>query len=326
MALSVVPFSREGPQEIRKGTWQLYGHDDEVLSGCALGRVFATCSADGVVLVWRCGENGANNVCKVSSGGPATLDVSFASPVHLLCAQGDGAVALWSVETGKRLHSFSRVKTQGRNPWPVLNAVVAPDDNSFFSGGDDGYLLRGDVRARSTTAVNLHVPITALGAGNEAVFVGDACGHVRWLDLRMSGRQVADFPCGSDAISSVSTDAKGDKLTTFSLDGVAHMLDVQPFALSEKDRFLCSSSFDSGEPQTLLRGDWSRSLDVVLLPTSGGLVQCVSGSDFSSGSFRTLHPVNGGQKEEVTTSIAMFVNDSTMVVCGGSTELTLRAW
>lgn len=333
MALSVVnKYEATGAAagHVSKASWSLHGHDDEVLSAAARKNLFATCSADGVSLLWRLPDTakGPENVCKLSTGGPAALDVCFVDDRRIATAQGDATVSLWDIETGKRLTSLSRVKVPGRSSWPVINAVAMAAEEILAFGGDDGYLSFVDCRSPSiSSSINRKTPITALAATDGSLFSGDACGRVCGFDQRMSWRRFMDLKCAADAVSSVACGAKGGVATVYTMDSRLSLVDTQPFAVDEADRLLASVDVNHGQGRTLMRGDWCGALDAAIVPTADGTVACVGHERFSAGATRFLNSADGGGDEEGGGELyfSIFVQDR-YALFGGSGSLTLREW
>lgn len=136
------------------------------------------------------------------------------------------------------------------SPWPVVNCVVPLPDfsfagpHSFCFGGDDGCAAVYDIRSgRIEQTLKLCVPVTAIAsaAGKayptnnmrsdprqkhdrvvtplglstraEQLYVGDATGHVRWLDLR-AGYRGSVTRAGHDRVSALCCRREDDALAT----------------------------------------------------------------------------------------------------------------
>lgn len=319
MALSVVSTSL-APRPESKATWSLSGHDAEVISCCAMKNTFSTCGVDGTILIWRVGADNVESVCAMHTTGPACLDVAFVDAAKLAGAQGDSCVILWDVERGEKLTCFSRLKSTGRNSWPVINAVTAVDNSLLCYGGDDGYLVWCDPKAPTVmSTTNLKAPVTAIAAGEQSVYVGDAVGSVQWFDVRMTGRPVSHLKYCSSVVTGLAVGSRGDRLVIYSMEGSVVLMDVQPFALSDDARLLASTIVAQGGHRALLKCDWSDSCDAIVLPNETGVVSCLRPLHLSAGPFRQL----GGSGHEGVVNFAAFV-DNSYVLYGGDGCLFLQ--
>ncbi|CCW60178.1 unnamed protein product [Phytomonas sp. EM1] len=324
MALSVIGNDANLRSTAKKSRWTLYGHDEEVISGCTRGSLVATCSVDGVALLWKLNGNVEDplNVCKLSSGGPAFLDSTFTDVAQLAVAQGDACMGLWDAQIGKKVHSFSRYKAPGRAAWPVINVVEGAIDSSpmILYGGDDGYLVLCDTRAASiVSSLNLKVPVTALSTSASMTFVGDASGHVRWFDFRVYEKSVVDLKCSQEVVTGVSSNEIGDRLVAYIMDGKASLIDTKPFALSNNERILSEITVSTCSDDRILRKcDWSSQCGTVVFPSPDGCVACVNPNAFLDGSFQSIHS-NGA------IHFALFVQDG-YVLCGGESSVELCEW
>ncbi|CCW68548.1 unnamed protein product [Phytomonas sp. Hart1] len=324
MALSVVNNDANLHTAVGKSRWTLHGHDEEVISGCTLGGLVATCSVDGVALLWKLNDNRDDpcNVCKLSSGGPAFLDSIFTDVTQLAVAQGDACVGFWDAQIGKKVSSFSRYKSPGRAAWPVINVVEGTVDASpmVVYGGDDGYLVRCDTRAASiVSSLNLRAPVTAISTAAGMTFVGDASGHVRWFDFRVHEKSMVDLKCSHDVVTGMSSNESGHRLVVYTMDGKASLIDTKPFALSNSERLLNGIKvFNCSDDRILRKCDWSGPCESVVFPSPDGCVECVNPNTFSEGGFRTIRS-NGA------LNFALFVQNK-YILCGGESSVELCEW
>ncbi|EPY24466.1 Prp8 binding protein [Strigomonas culicis] len=320
MALSLLPQPGAERTEAGVCSWDLQGHDAEILGVAARGRVFASCGTDGLMLLWRLKEDDIANVCKLSTRGPAVTDVAFLAPDTLASAQADCTVGLWDVEVGKRTQSLSRMKVVERCSWPVINTLCARDGLLFY-GGDDGYLVRHGAREGGAGCdwVNLKVPITALTVLGDSLFVGDVCGAVHWYDIRNTMKKIASIQCASDVITGIAA-LSDDQIATYSMDDKVAVIDVQPFVLEGGERLLTAIDMrQGGERTSLKRCSALPRRDLVAFATADATVSCVKGSALYKGVTKTYtcSQVNG-----VSVNATAFVSDD-YLVCGGDKVLSV---
>ncbi|KAG5500636.1 hypothetical protein JKF63_03732 [Porcisia hertigi] len=303
--------------------WSLHGHSEEVVCAAANGRVCATGDVDGTVLLWRFAGSVPENVCCMSTGGPVAVDAAWSGPAALLVAQGDACTTLWDVEKGARLLTISRYSVRGRCTWPVVNCVTATTRDSFVFGGDDGYLVTADKRSEKVVAsLNVNTPITSATTAGFSLYVGDVCGSLHWFDTRAGSREMERIVCGSAGITSIMTDPLQNRVVTYSMSGVAQVIDTQPFALSSSDRLLGATELGVNERQALLRGAWVPRCDTVVIPNGNGAVVGISADDIVGGATRTVHANLTG----VAMNVSACVGDE-YVLCGSEGgELAVYQW
>lgn len=321
MALTAIPSTQPGATP-PYSKWLLSGHEDEVLSVSTCGNIGASSSVDGTILLWLCTAGRTpENVCKLSTGGPAVLDTAFLQTNRLVSAQGNGGVVLWDIETGASLHHYSRAPAQ-RNTWPVINAVAASANESVvYYGGDDGYLMRCDTRTNSCAVFRrITAPITAVACcrGEDYVFAGDATGELYWYDsLSKAGTVAALPPLPRDgAISSLTHDSKTKTLLAACSAGSVVTMSTKPFAASPDDRMggiLSTGERPSSRP--LFRCGWNNGL--MAFP-AGPEVLCMKATDFPSGRSRSLAGVGGSN----CFNAVSVLSSSQILACRGS-ELIL---
>lgn len=326
MALSVTTSSAKVSGGVST-YWNLHGHSEEVLCAAPYKEtICVTGGADGLMLVWRITTAATavapEHVCRMRTGGPATLDVAWSNAITLLAAQGDGSASVWDVEKGVKTRSASRYAVKGRCTWPVVNCVAATTRDSFVFGGDDGFLVTADTRTAAIGAsVQLRAPITAATATDYSLFVGDVCGNLHWFDTRAGLKELERIPCGTAAITSIVALPSKDKLVTYDVSGDVQVVDSQPFALSSSDRLLGATNLGTNSRQALLRGSWHSTSNTVVLPSGSGDVVAVSPEDISGGVVRTLHQQTTGP----SMNVCACVGDG-LVLCGGGNELVLYPW
>jgi len=185
-----------------------------------------TVGLDGRCLVWHAPSSNKVGVTKLKSNWVQTCSLrTIGGPSGIVATAGmDNICTLYSVgeEEMKEIHQL-----KGHEAF--ISACAFLDNTSILTAGSDAKVILWDAQKNVQTTVfafSCGCPTLAISKQNDGVLVGQTDGSVTLCDLQ-SGRQITEYSCHPDSLSSIANFPNGHAFATGCDDLECHLYDIR---------------------------------------------------------------------------------------------------
>lgn len=308
----------------------LQGHEGQVqnIRFSPNGKIIAGGGSDGQIILW---ETSTGRVLRKMKGHAKTVyEVTFNKDGTLLASAGEeGTACVWEVATGKNIGCFQN------KPFPMFSGmfkqdlvsvsfvVFSPDSRYIYFSGDNGYIMKADIKTavsgkvqpaemiHSTNEPNGRWYSTVTGgtiSQDEKYLVVTVGNLVKFIDLN-DGLMVRYFRYENNYLNDVVNGPYPNSIATWSYDGKVTIWNAT------NGRIL--NSFQVSNPENYSGASFSRDGKLMVTAAYGTSVRIW---DLSSGK---LIATLGGHRQIVRMARFSPTED---LIASGSYDGTVKLW
>ncbi|KAI0464921.1 hypothetical protein LJB42_000136 [Komagataella kurtzmanii] len=237
------------------------GHEGPVITAkfSGDGKFVASGGLDRQILLWVLPNEAIETETEASIGSISGHKNGITSLMwssddsHLYSSSADSTLALWDLETGKKLLKFQGHKS-------IVNQLDL--DSQMASVGDDGKCLIWDPRSKHPVAsIETNYPLTSVVVTDNRVYFSGIDPTIHAYDLRDTEKSLWEETVHKDTVTSLSLNES--TLFSSSQDGTLRSYDAQSFVAQGISRVKPEiyADLDAGTENFLLRSTVNRAGD-----------------------------------------------------------------